>query len=332
MASLLEVRRLVADGHHNAFTDLIEWNGAYYLAFRKSETHGLTPGGSCVILRSTDLDAWETCAVLSTGGDDRDPKFIHAGDRLGVVFGTWFPRWRDRSLTGVEADLVSHVCLSRNGTAWSAPRQVYGINYWLWRIFASADEGYFCAAYHFPQRRDRLMRSVHLLRSDDLLDWHAVGMMREGGGCGEPVLFQPAPGELRCVARSLEPDNHSWLGRSQAPYTRWEWQDLGVMIHAPVVLDTKGGYIVAGRSQPRDLPAGICPPDSGAHTTVWRLADNGAIEHLLTLPSQGDCSYCGLAHGARGEVLMSYYSQHEREIAAGEAPTPADVYLARFSV
>ena len=167
--------------------------------------------------------------------------------------------------------------------------------------------------------------------SEDALDWRLVTLMREGGGCGESVLYQPEPGVLHCVIRTLEPDNHSWIGKSIAPYTDWTWTDLGVMIHAPVVLQVGGDWICAGRSQPRDLPPGTVVPDSGAHTSVWMLHTDRA-DHLLTVPSGGDCSYCGLAIAPDGSVAMSYYSQHERMPLPEGQPRPSDVFLARITV
>lgn len=339
MATLLDVTRVRADGVHNAFTDLRKWRDHYYLCFRTAEHHGTRPPGEIVVLRSRDARTWEPCGRLTTAGDDRDPKLVDLGDRLAVTFGTWYPRWAEGSLANGPEDLITHVCFTHEGTAWSEPRQLYGVNYWLWRVLP-VPEGFLCAAYHFPVRADRVRRSVHLLHSEDMLDWRLRGQIREGGGCGEPVLFAPAEGQLRCLIRTLEPDNHSWLGRSVAPYTEWEWRDLGVMIHAPVVLRVGERWIVAGRSQPHDLPEGAVPllprgtvaPDSGHHTTVWALADDGHIEHLLTVPSAGDCSYCGLAHGPEGEVLMSYYSQHERMPLPSGHPTPDDIFLARFAV
>ena len=333
MPELLSVERLFADGYHNAFTDLIFWKGHYYLSFRKAQAHGVAPAGDAVVYRSLDLERWDLCARFDSGADDRDPKLIDAGDRLGVVFGTWFPRWGDgtRSVRNAENDLVSHVAVSRDGTSWSVPRQVYGVNYWFWRILP-APEGFFCAAYHFGRRDDRDMRTVHLFFSEDLFDWRLRCLMRSGGGPGEPVLYQPKPGHMHCIIRTLEPNHHSWIGQSRAPYTAWTWSDLGVMIHAPMVLAVGDRRIVAGRSQKEDLPEG-CYTDYGErwthYTSVWEVKETEA-EHLLTVPSGGDCSYVGLAHGTEGEILMSYYSQHERLPLPPEPPTPADVFLARF--
>lgn len=336
MAELLGVERLFCNGYHNAFTDLMFWKGHYYLGFRTAQSHGIVPGGDVVIYRSDDLTDWTLCARFDTGGDDRDPKLIDAGDSLGVVFGTWFPRWGDmnKAVANAEQDLISHVALSRDGVCWSAPRQVYGVNYWLWRIYADGN-GFYCPAYHFARRDDRDMRTVHLLYSDDLLDWRLISHMRSGGGPGEPVLFRTGEDRLCCVVRTLEPEHHSWIGHSVAPYMEWTWTDLGVMIHAPVVLEVNGQWIVAGRSQESDLADGDYEKFEGTdrthHTSVWCIKNDKAA-HLLTVPSAGDCSYAGLAHGQNGEVLMSYYSQHEWLPLPSERPTPSDVFLARFTV
>ena len=330
MAELLSLDRVYGDGTHCAFTDLLKWRGHYYLTFRVAESHGIQVPGSCLVLRSADARRWEVCARLETEGDDRDPKLVDAGDRLAVIFGTWFARWQGGSIANSPHDLISQVCFSRDGVAWSAPRQMFGVNYWLWRVLP-AEGKYYCAAYHFPRREDKLDRSAHLLVSPDLLTWTRVCQMRHGGGVGEPVLFQPAPGQLCCIARAREPDNHSWCGVSHAPYTEWAWHDFGVMVHAPVVIQAGDRWLVAGRSQPGDLPPGCDTPQANHHTSLWEIAD-GRGRHLLTVPSAGDCSYCGLAWGPGGELLMSYYSQHERQGIPPGLPTPADVFVARIKV
>lgn len=343
MAVLLGIERLFADGCHNAFTDLAFWNGRYYLGFRKGQTH-LGPAGDVLIYRTEDLKTWELCARLDTGGDDRDPKFIDAGRRLGVVFGTWVPRWGDgtRSLPSAPRaapprDLISHVCVSGNGTSWTPPRQVYGTNYWLWRILPTSD-GFYSAAYHFGRPDEVLMTTLNLLHSENLFEWRLVCVMRVGGGVSEAALYQPEPGRMCCIARTDAPDFHSWIGRSEAPYTEWSWADLGVMIKAPAVLKAGDRWIAAGRSQRQDLPEDSRPDESAfgpddrrkqGHTSVWEIKGSAA-GHVLTVPSDGDCSYPGLALGPEGEVLMSYYSQHAWRPLPSEPPTPADICLARF--
>ena len=338
-AEIIDLQRIIGDGYHNAFTDLAIWRDHTYLCYRTAQSHGIDPPGDVVICRSSDLSSWEQVARFGTGADDRDPKFIIDTDqRLAVVFGSWFPRWSSpHSIASAEHDLISHLSVTRDGTSWSTPRQLYGVNYWMWRIFRDEGGVFWCPAYHFGRRDDRDMRTVHLLRSEDLFDWRLIGAMRSGGGPGEPVLFAPEPGKLACVVCTLEPQHHSWLGHRDPASGEWTWDDLGVMIHAPVVLQHQGRLLVAGRSQEEDLPAdGFVSyreqgDPSGHHTSVWEINGTSA-SHVLTVPSGHDCSYCGLASAVDGTILMSYYSQHERLPLPRDRPTPADVYLARFQL
>ena len=73
MPELVSLQRVVADGYHNAFTDLTHWQGHYYLGYRHAQTHAVDPLGDVIILRSADLTDWEQVARFDTGGDNRDP-------------------------------------------------------------------------------------------------------------------------------------------------------------------------------------------------------------------------------------------------------------------
>jgi hypothetical protein len=332
MAQLMDLEPLFADGYHNAFTDLLYWQGHYYLTFRTAQSHSIETPGDIRVYRSADLSTWTQCAHFDTGGDDRDPKLIDGGTRLGVLFGTFYPRWKGRSRPNAETDLISCIAVSRDGLSWSTPHQVFGPNYWLWRILPTP-EGFYGAAYHFPSSRPH-QGAIDLLFSEDLFNWRLKTRMRAGDDLSEPALYRPKPDILCCIIRAKEPRNHSWIGRSPAPYDRWSWTDLGAMIHAPVVLKKNDRWLVAGRSQEEDLPDGafqrfVAKPT--AHTTLWAVEDTG-LAHLITVPSAGDCSYCGLADGPNGEILMSYYSQHQRLPLPADPPTPADIFLARLSL
>ena len=45
MSELVSLQRVVADGYHNAFTDLTYWQGHYYLGYRHAQTHAVDPPG-----------------------------------------------------------------------------------------------------------------------------------------------------------------------------------------------------------------------------------------------------------------------------------------------
>src|SRR5262249_23512553 len=103
-------------------------------------------------------------------------------------------------------------------------------------------------------------------------------------------------------------------GRSEAPYTKWTWKDLGVYFGGPnLIRDSAGTWWAAGRLIEKGQPK----------TVVCRLdVDKGKLEPVLTFPSGGDTSYPGLAwHGK--QLWISYYSSHEGK---------TKVYLARVNL
>src|SRR5690349_15856170 len=69
------ITKLVADGKHNAFTALVEWKDAYWLAFRSGKAHN-SGDGNIVVMRSADGKEWKPAFVLDVLADDRDPQFL----------------------------------------------------------------------------------------------------------------------------------------------------------------------------------------------------------------------------------------------------------------
>src|SRR3546814_8892868 len=77
---------------HNAFTDLIRFDGKFYCSFREGAAHvpdGEGTDGVVRIISSVDGDNWESVAVLAKEGLDlRDPKLsITPSGQLMVLMG-----------------------------------------------------------------------------------------------------------------------------------------------------------------------------------------------------------------------------------------------------
>src|SRR4051812_21563475 len=71
---LVSVRKIWDAGAHNAFTDLIRFNGKWFCTFRESEAH-VGGDGNIRVITSTNGEQWESAALLSEAGVDlRDPK------------------------------------------------------------------------------------------------------------------------------------------------------------------------------------------------------------------------------------------------------------------
>ena len=93
---LIELSRIVADGYHNAFTDLAFWRGHTYLCYRSAQSRGIDPPGNVVVCRSRELSTWEQVAVFDTGADDRDHRSVpgrgSSTRRIYILWGTGRPQ------------------------------------------------------------------------------------------------------------------------------------------------------------------------------------------------------------------------------------------------
>lgn len=358
-ADLKHTSKIYSDGSHCAFTDLIFWNEQYFAAFRKSYHHNAEGLGKIYIMKTStpnQEDSWEHVATIDSGFDDRDPKFFTYEDMLGVVFGSYLPRVR----TGVYEteryktnDVVSHICLSYNGTAWSYPKQIGRINYWLWSIkelkFAQGRlinktlaltfvPTHIGVSYHPITRQDRFS-GIFLHVADGPYKWITVDNVCWGtlyDDLSEPALCIKNE-SLYCVIRKeiKAHTNKGYLvnyGETIVAYSdikkigsvgSWEYALLDDEIHSPCVLGVKDGILLAGRKVVRE--------PIKATTEVFYIDDN--IHHstsLCCLDSRGDNSYPGMVLSSDHETLyVSYYSQHQVDIEKRNFITPqSDIYLA----
>jgi hypothetical protein len=158
------------------------------------------------------------------------------------------------------------------------------------------------------------------------------------------IIFRP-DGEAWLIARTTrKPLDDAVFGRSRPPYTHWDLTDLGLMIHAPAMMEHEGEVYVAGRSNPRR--AGCAAWPFGNSLGVWRVSP-GRVDLVMHLPATGDCSYPALLKDPSGNILMSYYSQHAYhmgvlppfagKVAENETPwakvgCAADIYLSQLAL
>src|SRR3954453_14624512 len=72
---LLNVTKIWDAAGHNAFTDLLRHNGAWWCVFRESSAHIPGLDGKIRVLRSVDARTWESAALIAEKTIDlRDPK------------------------------------------------------------------------------------------------------------------------------------------------------------------------------------------------------------------------------------------------------------------
>ena len=323
MALIDWVRCIHSDGWHNAFTDLQWFKGKYYVCFRNGLSH-VSPEGKVVVIASDDLYRWERVGVpVNTTGDDRDPHLIVAEDRLYVIVGT--SSWSEAMPeVGKENRYVRTYCsYTDDGINWSKPQQIYEDHYWVWGV-GYADGIFYGLAYGGDGKLADAATHLHLVRSNDALDWEKVSQVSPDGS--EATFRMAEDGTMRVAIRDKKETRLS-IATAKPPFEDWQLTDVDKIIPAPKLIQVGGQEYIIGRHHLPD------PNNPGSYidrrTSVWRLEDY-KLEHVLDLPSSGDTSYVGVIIQEDESVLLSYYSQHEVKYSAEHWICPANIYLAQI--
>jgi len=293
----LEVRAVVSDGKHNAFTAFVRWRDAYWLAFRKGGAHG-SRDGDLIVLRSVDTKTWTEALRLDVLPDDRDPQLLATDKRLFLYD------------VAVEGDkLTSFVTYTDDGKSWSKPKPVYKPAYIFWKPKARGD-GFYATAH--VKSHDGGAREVHLITSRDGIEWERVSKMRGGNWESETTIHFLTDTRIVAFLRQKHGSPAASLLFADAPFTEWEERPLAGMHFAGHDSYTFDGVnILASRAfeQGRKNP----------YTMIYTFDKEANLTPYCRLPSGGDCSYPGIVRDG-DEMLVSYYSSHEGT---------ASIYLAR---
>ncbi len=301
-ARLVDVRKIWDEAPHNAFTDLLRHEDQWYCVFREGAGH-VSPNGAIRVIRSADGPQWQSASRLTSDlGDLRDPKISLAADGRLMLLAAAARRAPD------EPRHQSLVWFSDDGSTWSEPVLVGDVNVWLWRVSWHNGVAYGVGYDTSAEKFTRLYRSSDGVQFEGLVD----RLFDRGYSNESSILFLP-DGTALCLLRRDGKENSAQLGTAQAPYSQWEWKDLGRAIGGPHMLQLPDGRIVAaGRLY-----------DGKVRTALsWLNAAEGKLEEFLALPSGGDTSYPGLVFHD-GLLWVSYYDSREGKTS---------IYLARVKL
>ncbi len=308
---LLAVKKIWDQAPHNAFTDLVRWNGQFYCAFREGRGH-VSTDGRIRVLRSRDTDVWRPCEpVVMEGYDLRDAHLSVTPDDRLMLLGGAAPREKDNQ----SAPTGSFVAFSANGTDWTKPQIVVEPGRWLWSVTWHAGKAYGVSYTAGPGER-----YLDLLTSEDGAEYKPLvrRLFDEGYPTETTLRFDAAGTCYALVRRDKRGDGpySAILGISRGDYTEWQWHDLGPEFNAfggPNLLQLPTGHWLAAGRMHQD----------GAHTALCHLdMKEHEMTRLLELPSGGDTSYPGLLWHD-GLLYVSYYSSHEGKTS---------IYLAKVKI
>ena len=287
---LLDLRKIWDQAPHNAFTDLVRYQNAWFCVFREGENH-TSLDGKIRVLRSPDGLEWKPVALLSIPGSDlRDPKItVTPGRKLMINAAAAY----DPSASVRHQSLV---WFSQDGIEWSRPERIGEPNFWIWRVAWNGDVAYGVGYSTIEPLITRLYSSCDAINFEPVVE----RMFVEGFPNEAAIAFE-RDGRAICLQRRDAGAATAQLGVAHPPYEDWHWEDLGVRIGGPQILLLPDGRVVAAiRRYGREPWTSL----------NWLDPVNGRISEFLALPSGGDNSYAGLCWH-RDILWVSYYSSHE---------------------
>jgi hypothetical protein len=298
-AQLIDARKIWDGAPHNAFTDLIRHNEEFLCVFREGAGH-VSPDGKIRVLASKDGTNWSSAALIAQAERDlRDPKITRMPDGSLMIYAAA----ADRPKTPVTHQSVA--CFSKDGRTWTAPIDVADRNIWLWRLEWNGAVGYGVGYDTSGEKFVRLYKTTDGRKFESVVD----SLFAEESPNESGLFFEP-DGTLLCLLRRDGKPGNGLFGSAKAPYTKWEWKDVGAKIGGPQLIRLADGRLIAG----------VRLYDGGARTSVVEVdRASGKLTELLKLPSGGDTSYPGIVFH-QDQLWISYYSSHEGKTS---------IYLAR---
>jgi hypothetical protein len=284
----LEVRKVYANGKHNAFTALRRFKGDLYLAFRAGDGHN-SATADVLVLRSKDGKDWKEIFKFDVAKDDRDPQMIVHQERLFL----YSPAMNGKALD-------TWLTTTTDGGKWSEPVKVYETQFILWK--PTVHDGVFYATAHKKDESSNGKgREVHFVTSADGVKWEKVSTIRAGNWESETTLYFDDKSHVTAFLRQKYGSPRAQVLESDPPYTAWTSRSAGVPLF--------GGHSVHTFKGVTYLLSRYPAPEKKFGSTIYTFAD-GKLTRYCDMPSAGDCAYAeAVEDGAN--MLVSYYSTHE---------------------
>lgn len=334
---ILWIKRLIADGKHNAFTGMVHWQGYYYLVFRTSSAHA---GGSGQIrmLRSSDLTAWEDLPTpLKSERNHYEAHFLPWNDKLFIFGGSY-----DAGKNGLQNSCRDVVSYTANGVDWAEEKMSNPPRFRRWHPLLYNGVIY-SAAYRFIRDGCNELGviagsnfQVRLIKSLDGFNWEDVSTISRNEAGNETELYFEKDGTLHAFVRREFNSVTLVEYIAEPPYAKWQGPvDLGEIIQGHTVQKINNRLFLAGRRKKSSSLSGTIFEDRSTITVhIWCYNEKERVwQSYLTLPGAADCAYPALVPLTDKSMLVSWYSQHEyiKNNNFQDMSGAADIFLAEIS-
>jgi hypothetical protein len=300
-----QVEKIWDQAPHNAFTDLLRFNGAFYCAFREGIGHVSGPDGKARILRSKDGRQWESVALLEVKDRDvRDPKLsITPDNRIMVLMDV---EVSDGKKVISRKPLIS--VSDASGTTFSTPAQsvvdpsIASWSDWVWRLTWHKGTGY-AILYQ--------MDKIYLVSTKDGSYFENVSRIEVDGNPNECTIRFDKNGKMYVLIRREGADQLGVIASADAPYRQWSLVKMDKRLGGPNFLFLDSETMVMGTRQYKPKMS----------TVIYVTDLEGKVQKTIELPSSGDTSYPGMLV-YKGKLWTSYYSSHEGKTSIYLAKIP----------
>ena len=311
----ITVTKIWDQGAHNAFTDLLRFNNAFYCTFREGSAHVKGNDGTARVIKSTDGKTWSSVALLKTDGKDiRDPKLsVSPGNRIMVLMDV------EENNAGKVSSRKPYVSFSdKAGGDFSFPKisvvdeSAASWSDWVWRVTWNKGIGY---AINYQSGG-----GVYLLKTTDGSYFEKVSKIELDGQPNESTIRFDKNDKMYVLIRREMKDRMGVVATSNAPYQDWTFNYMNQRVGGPNFLFLDDNTLCIGS---RLYPAGeVAGSGNTRHESAVFIADlKGKVNKIIPLPSGGDTSYPGLVV-YDGYLWYSYYSSHEGKTSIYLAKIP----------
>lgn len=293
----------IDDFKHSSNTDMIFWNGSFYLIHQNSPYHLGNERSKLMIWRSSDARVWQLEKIIYMGKDVRDPKFAAIGSRLYI-----YALINEGSIAAPYSTVYTY---SEDGNSWTNLKFIEPYGWLFWRAKTYDNKTWYVPAYWFEHGA-----SV-LLNSTDGENWYFVSFIYFGERNDETALeFFPdgrmiVTGRLEGNSEFLFGDNagSTLIAVSDFPYQKWRYikSDL-TRLDGPCLFKYNGKIFAVGRFEPQNDPF-INQRGSfftRKRTSIFQVTELGLM-YITDLPSCGDTSYAGIVI-QNDQAYISYYT------------------------